>query len=122
MTYVRFHPRTAGRRTASWNPAADIVENNDGYTVNIDLPGFTRKDLAVKVEDGTLTVNGERGRPDAGGEFYHRFERPAGTFTKSFRLPDYIDAENIRGSYKNGVLRLELQKKEAAKPHTVAIG
>ena len=121
MRYARFYPRTAACESATWNPAADIIENKDGYTVNIDLPGFSKKDLSVQVKNGTLTVNGERERTGVEADFYHRFERPSGAFARSFRLPDFIDESSIQGSYENGVLSLDLHKREEAKPHTIAV-
>jgi HSP20 family protein len=123
MTYVRLTPRTERKRPQTvWNPPADIVEGNDGFTITLDVPGFTKEDLKVNVHDGILTVNGERKGVEAENEKHFRYnERPFGSFSRSFRLPDFIDGESIHGSYENGVLTVELKKKEEAKPHVITI-
>ena len=123
MTYVRLLPRTEKRRShAVWNPPADIIESNEGFTITLDVPGFTKDALKVNVRNGILAVSGERKRDDADDEKHFRYvERPFGSFSRSFRLPDYIDGESIKGSYDNGVLTVELKKKEEAKPHIIKI-
>ena len=123
MTYVRLIPRTESRRTEkTWNPAADIVESNDGFTITLDVPGFTKDELKVKVHENVLYVSGERKREVVNDSGHFRyFERPYGSFSRSFRLPDYIDGESIKGAYENGVLSVGLTKKEEAKPHTITI-
>jgi len=123
MTFVTLYPTTETRRkTGTWNPATDIVEKTDGYTITLDAPGFAKDDFTVKIHEGVLTVSGERKTPDATDEkYYSYYERPYGTFERSFRLPDHIDSEAIKGSYENGVLTLELTKKEEAKPHLITV-
>jgi len=123
MTLVRFYPTTDVKRNiAAWTPATDIVENADGYTITLDAPGFVREDITIKVHEDVLTVSGERKSPEVGDEKYFRYhERPYGAFERSFRLPDHINSETIKAVYENGVLTLELNKKEEAKPHLIAI-
>ena len=123
MTFVRLYPTTeVRRRTGNWNPATDIVENADGYTITLDVPGFAKDDFKVRIHEGVLTVNGERKSPEVTDEEYFSYnERPYGTFERSFRLPDHIDSETIKGSYEDGVLTLELTKKEEAKPHLITV-
>ena len=123
MTYVRLQPRTGKRNThTTWNPPADIVESSDGFTITLDVPGFTKDDLKVNVHDGVLAVSGERKRPEVGDEKHFRYnERHFGSFNRSFRLPDYIESESIKGTYENGVLSVELKKKEETKPHVITI-
>lgn len=123
MTYVRLIPRNKSLRTEkTWNPAADIVESNDGFTVTLDVPGFTKEELKVKVHENVLNVSGERKRTEVNDSGHFRyFERPYGSFSRSFRLPDYIDGQSIKGAYEKGVLSVELTKKEEAKPHTITI-
>ena len=123
MTFVRLYPTTeARRRNGTWNPATDIVENADGYTITLDVPGFAKDDFKVRIHEGVLTVNGERKSPEVTDEEYFSYnERPYGTFERSFRLPDHIDSETIKGSYEDGVLTLELTKKEEAKPHLITV-
>ena len=127
MTYVTFKPRwkpvsTNARHTSEYHPSVDIVETGEAYELEFDLPGFTRDDIKVSVNDGVLKVSGERTRNVEKNERYYRyFERPEGTFSRSFTLPDHVDGEGIKATYTNGVLGLELPKKEDAKPHTVKI-
>jgi HSP20 family protein len=127
MTYVTFKPGwkaapAAASRQNEYHPPVDIVETGDAYTIEFDLPGFTREDIKVSVDDGVLKVSGERTRNVEKDERYYRyFERPEGAFSRSFRLPDHVDGEGIKATHTNGVLRLELPKKEDAKPHTVEI-
>jgi len=123
MTLVKYYPTTEEqRRAAAWNPPTDIIENADGYSITLDVPGFAKEDLKVKVHEGVLTVNGERKSPEVVDEkFFRYYERPYGTFERSFRLPDHVDGEKIDGSYENGVLTLELKKKEEAKPLLITV-
>ena len=127
MTLVRYYPelkniyRTIGRNNV-WNPAVDIIEDNDIFLIELDLPGFKKSDFTITVKEGVLTLNGERKRKESeDGEHYRYFERPVGAFERSFRLPEHVDGEKVKASYKNGVLKLELPKKEEARPHTIQI-
>jgi len=98
------------------------VETGEAYALEFDLPGFTKEDIKVSVDDGLLKVSGERARNVEKDERYYRyFERPEGTFTRSFKLPSHVNGESIKATYTNGVLRLELPKKEEAKPHAIEI-
>ena len=124
MTLVRTAPRRAAeyREACGCTPDTDITENNDGFTLTLDLPGLGKDEVSVKVNDGILTVSGERTREEAEDQnHYHHYERPTGPFERSFRLPDYIDSEHITAKNENGVLTLSLPKKEEAKPHTVKV-
>jgi len=122
MTLVRTPRSDRAARAVIWNPAADIVENNDGFSITMDVPGFTRDDFSIKIHEGVLRVSGERKKSDAGSaSHFTYYERPYGTFERSFRIPDFIDAEKVKGIYRDGVLTIELQKKEEAKPHVIAV-
>jgi len=127
MTLARYYPglknvyRTIDRNNV-WNPAVDIIENNDIFLIEIDLPGFKKSDFTITVKEGVLTLNGERKRKESeDGEHYRYFERPVGTFERSFRLSENVDGEKVKASYKSGVLKLELPKKEETKPRTIQI-
>ncbi|MBN1292207.1 MAG: Hsp20/alpha crystallin family protein [Candidatus Latescibacteria bacterium] len=123
MTYVRLVPGTETRRIqTTWNPGADIVESKDGFALTLDVPGIAKEAINVKVHEGILTVSGTRKRSEIEDEkLFRYYERPDGSFSRSFRLPDFIDSDSIKASYENGVLKLEVQKKEEAKPHTITI-
>lgn len=126
MTYVKFLPgQRLANRTASeytYNPPVDIVEDAETYKLEFDVPGFKRESIKVTVNEGVLSVTGERKREvEETDKFYRYFERPEGTFNRSFRLPEHADADNINAEFSNGVLRLTIPKKEEAKPHTIEI-
>ena len=127
MTYVRFKPgwktETAKRNDQNdFNTAVDIIEAENIFTITLDLPGLVKNDINISVNEGVLTVSGERKGTEAGDEkYFHYIERHGGKFSRSFRLPELVDADTIKASYKNGVLSLELVKKEEAKPRTIEI-
>jgi HSP20 family protein len=108
--------------SGSWMPPVDIYETNDMLVIKAELPGFTKEDLHVEINENTLTLRGER-RPDAAvkEEQYHRRERASGAFQRSFLLPAMVDQAKVQASYKDGVLELHLPKAEAAKPKRISI-
>ena len=109
-------------QTGSWTPAVDIVESTDAYTLTADLPGLTKGDVHLTVEDGVLTLSGERKseRSDS-NEFGHRYERAYGKFSRSFQLESGIENSKISAEFKNGLLKVVLPKVEASKPFEVSI-
>ena len=128
MKLVRYYPTSRparNERTTSqdWAPATDVRETEHGYTLEIDLPGVEKSDFNVTVDGGVLEVTGERKREEASGDgtFYRYYERPRGSFRRSFRIPENVSVDNVNASYVGGVLKLELTKKEEAKPRTVKI-
>ena len=98
-------------RRAAWTPPFDIVETDAAFLVSGDLPGLAQKDIEVRVEDGMLTVRGER-KPAEAAERFGRRERAHGRFERRFRLSDAVDADAIEASYADGVLVLELPKRQ----------
>jgi HSP20 family protein len=112
------------RQTESfgWTPAVDIFEDIEGVTFKFDLPEMDPNDVDVRLEDGTLTVRGERKleREDK-QEGYHRVERAYGTFARSFTLPSTLDAEKVNAEAKNGVLRIFIPKRAEAKPKSISV-
>lgn len=105
-----------------WLPSTDIVEADSHYTVKIDLPGMRREEIKVSVQNGTLTVSGSRSRDNAENtKGYSRFERSFGSFTRTFQVPNSIDAKRIEASYKDGVLHLTLPKSEDARPKEIEV-
>lgn len=127
MTYLTLKPglRSGTVRTArqyDFTPPVDIVEDANTFALEFDVPGFTKDDIKVSVNEGVLTVKGERKRNVVANEKYFRyFERPEGSFSRSFTLPEHTNGEAITASFTNGVLRLEIPKKEEAKPHVIEI-
>ncbi|HEY3743855.1 MAG TPA: Hsp20/alpha crystallin family protein [Bryobacteraceae bacterium] len=106
-----------------WMPAVDIRETENALVVKADLPEVDEKDIDIQIENGTLTLKGERKfeKDETGKGGYHRIERSYGTFARSFTLSDTIDAEKVAAEFKNGVLTITLPKKEAAKPRTIKV-
>ena len=97
----------------NWVPAFDITETDTAYTLTGDLPGLDQKDIAIRVEDSTLTVCGERKRTGKGdGAQVRRLERPRGKFARAFRLPEDVNEDEVKATYESGVLMLTLPKQE----------
>lgn len=94
---------------AAWIPATDAWETTEGFVVQIDLPGVDERDLAVQVEGDRLQVSGRR-RSTGPPASFHCMERSAGAFSRSFVLPERVDATQVRMSLRDGLLRLELPK------------
>src|SRR5436305_6826561 len=107
--------------SGAWAPAVDVSEEGDKIFVKVEVPGMDEKDLKVNFEDGVLTVSGERTFERKDERNYHRIERSYGTFTRTFTLPRTVDANQITASYRNGILEIEIPKKEEAKPKQIAI-
>ena len=106
----------------SFAPPVDIRENKNAYVVQMDLPGIEQKDIVVGMEDGVLTIRGERKpEPEAKDECFTTTERAYGSFIRSFSLPGTADAEKIAATYKNGVLAVTIPKREEAKPKSIKV-
>jgi HSP20 family protein len=110
-------------RRGNWVPAVDIYET-DGHdlVIKAELPDMTREDIEVTVENNTLTLKGERKMPaDVKDEQFRRIERAYGAFTRSFSLPNTVDAAKVSAEYKHGVLTVKLPFREEAKPRTINV-
>lgn len=108
---------------AAWWPAVDILESKDGYLLRVELPGMKREDFNLEVKDGTLTLTGERRFEEtANGVEYHRVERVAGKFSRSFSLPRTVKSSEIKATYRDGILEIHVPKADEAKPKQIAIG
>src|SRR5437879_677519 len=100
-----------------WSPAVDIYENENELVIKADVPEIDPKNVGIQLENGTLTLKGERKfEQEKSGKGFHRIERSYGSFVRAFSLPDTVDAEKVKADYKNGVLTVTLAKKEVAKP------
>jgi HSP20 family protein len=106
-----------------WVPAVDIRETDNALTLKADLPDMKFEDIDVRLENGTITLKGERNfeQEKANGGGWHRVERSYGTFERVFSLPETVDPEGVKAEYKNGVLTVTLPKKEIAKPRQVKV-
>ena len=110
-------------RERSWVPAVDVYETDDhALVVSVELPGIDSKDLSVALENGVLTIEGERTiDTEVDRERWYRSERAYGAFRRSFTLPRTVDAGAVTAEHKNGTLRVRLPLKEEAKPHRITV-
>ena len=112
-----------GEEVASrgWMPPVDIQEREDAYRLQAELPGLTKEDINITMENNILRLSGERKfEKDVKKESYHRIERTYGTFTRSFALPSQVNAEGVQAAFENGVLTITVPKAEQAKPRKIA--
>lgn len=108
--------------STAWSPSCDIFETENELVLNAEVPGIDEDDIEVKIEDNTLTIQGERKlEKETKEENYHRVERSYGSFYRSFSLPHYINQENIKAEHDNGVLKVHMPKKPELKPRSVKI-
>ena len=119
--FGRFGFADDAQTSGTWAPPVDVAEENDKIMVKVEVPGIDEKDLKVHFEDGLLTVSGERQFERKDTRNYYRIERTYGTFTRTFSLPRSVDPNGIVANYRNGVLEIEIPKKEEAKPKQIAI-
>jgi HSP20 family protein len=108
--------------TTAWAPALDISERKDAYLVAVELPGVEADDLEITLEDGLLTIQGERRFADDSSEQqFHRVERRYGAFRRSITLPAQVMADGIEATADNGVLQILVPKMEQAKPTRIQV-
>jgi HSP20 family protein len=120
---ARFTPETEGELfAAQWAPVTDVVETKDVLMINTELPGLTEKDIKVQIENGILTISGERNIDKKVEEDnFRRVERSYGKFVRRFTLPPDVEGEKIAAAFNNGLLEIQIPKKESAKPRTIAV-
>lgn len=111
-----------GTAVAEWVPVVDILEDEKEYLVKAELPEVARENVHVTVENGRLTIKGERRiEKEESGKKYHRVERSYGSFLRSFNLPENAEAEKVEAEFKDGVLFVHLPKQEKAKPREIEV-
>jgi len=107
---------------ADWMPTVDISETEGEYLIKAELPEVRKEDVKVTVEDGVLTLQGERRQEkEEKGKKFHRVERSYGSFVRSFTLPESVDEGAVKAEYKDGVLSLHLPKTERMKPKAIDV-
>ena len=107
---------------ADWMPTVDISETDGEYLIKAELPEVKKEDVKVTVENGVLTLQGERRQErEEKGKKYHRVERSYGSFVRSFTLPESVDEGGVKAEYKDGVLNLHLPKSEKVKPKAIEV-
>ncbi len=114
---------TAPSSPRPWAPPVDIFQNGDKEVVlKAEVPDMSREDIDITVDNGTLTLRGEKKlSADVKGEHFHRIERRYGSFSRSFSLPETVDAAKVAAEYKNGVLTIRLPLREESKPRQVKV-
>jgi len=108
----------------AWCPVVDVRESEDALTMQAELPGVTLDDVDVSVENGVLTISGEKKqevREGHEGSDYHLVERRYGRFERRFALPRSVDAEKVSADFENGILTIMLPKAEKAKPRRIQV-
>jgi HSP20 family protein len=127
MSIVRFDPWRALDRveSARWVPAVDVWETADAFHIDMDVPAVASEDVEVSVDEGVLTIAGERkrepGEVDGQERRGHRYERRYGSFARRFRLPDTVDAESIEARVVAGVLHVSIGKRAELKPRRIEV-
>ena len=106
---------------AEWAPLVDITEDEKEYIIKTELPEVKKEDVKVAVENGLLTIVGERKFEKEENKKYHRIERAYGRFVRSFIVPDYVEADKVSAEFKDGVLKVHLPKSEKTKPKQIEV-
>ncbi|MEM9453909.1 MAG: Hsp20/alpha crystallin family protein [Myxococcota bacterium] len=102
-------------------PSADVIETTDALIVEMDLPGYELEDIDVQLEGERLMIRAERKLTPAPDRTYHQSERTHGVRSRTFLLPAIVDVDQTRATYRNGVLYLELPKRQEVKPRSIPI-
>lgn len=109
-------------RADRWLPAMDLYETDDAYVLKVDLPGLSEKDVSIEVENGVLTVSGERrSEREERRDGWLRAERAFGRFSRSLTLPEGVDPSRITAEFDKGVLTVRVPKPEQHRPHRIQI-
>ena len=107
---------------SEWTPLVDIAEDDKEYLIKAELPEVKKEDVKVTVENGVLTITGERKfEKEEKGKKYHRVERAYGSFMRSFTLPEGAAGDKISAEFKDGVLKVHLAKSAEAKPKSIDV-
>ena len=118
-------PRSLGEEdyaVSAWKPVVDIYDKDDAVVIHAELPGIKKEDVSIEVKDNVLTIKGDRAEvKEVNEDSYFRKERIFGSFQRSFTLPSAINPENIKASFKDGVLQIEIPKPEEQKPKQIEI-
>lgn len=109
-------------KQSRWLPVVDVSENNDHYTIHAELPGMSKKDVKITLQDDVLTISGEKNLDrEEKNKTYHLLERAYGQFNRSFTLPSKVEADKIKADFKDGVLNITVPKAPEAKAKEIEI-
>lgn len=115
-------PWGRGENLRQWFPVTDISETPESLTLRLEVPGLTRDQIKISVENNTLSVRGEKVQETSSeDESFHRTERSFGAFERSFALPPYADTDQVKASLSDGVLAISLPRREEAKAREISI-
>ena len=121
-TFPRFGNGNSGLKLADWSPQVDIVEDEKEYLIKADLPEMRKDEIKVQVENGVLSVSGERKtEKEEKNKKFHRIERSYGHFERSFTVPEDADGAKVKAEFKDGVLQVHLPKTPVAKPKAIEV-
>jgi HSP20 family protein len=108
--------------SSTWTPSVDIYETGNEIVLTAEVPGIDEKDIDIKIENNTLSIQGERKfEKETKEENYHRIERSYGSFFRSFTIPHNVDQDKIEAEHESGVLRVVMPKKPESKPKKVKV-
>ena len=121
-SFNRLGNSNGGLKLADWSPQVDITEDDKEYLVKADLPEIKKDEVKVTVENGVLSISGERkSEKEEKNKTYHRIERSYGSFERTFTLPEDADAPKMRAEFKEGVLRVHMPKSPTAQPKKIDV-
>jgi len=121
-TFFRGSVEDSGLVPTAWNPAVDITEHDSTFVVKVELPGVSKDDVRITIQDNMLTIRGEKKQEkEIKGTNVHRTERSYGVFQRSFNLPSSVRADAIEAKYADGVLNINLPKAEEAKRKEIEV-
>jgi len=124
--FKRLPVRTAPDRElltiADWTPTVDITETDTAYLIKGEIPGVNKEDVKVTIEDGMVTMRGERKmEKEEKDKKFHRIERSYGSFMRSFRVPDDVDEASVKAEFKDGMINVTLPKTAKAKAKSINV-
>ncbi len=119
--FARFAAGDEDLVSGTWVPPVDVAETQEKILVRAEVPGMRQEDVQIEFENGLLTIRGERKIEKTDALTWHRVERIYGNFSRSFTLPRSVDPEKITASYRDGILEIEVPKREEAKPKQIRI-
>lgn len=115
-------PQRTLAETMEWLPNVDMIDSDGEYIITAETPGMSKDDIDIDVQEGVLTLSGEKKESKEHESAHHRyFERRYGSFERSFTLPRAVDAEKVKAEYKDGVLTIHLPKTEGSRGRKVKI-
>ncbi len=119
---ARLEPNSEMLTMVDWTPSADISETDTAYLIKAEIPGVKKEDVKVTIENGMLTIQGERKmEKEEKDKKFHRIERSYGSFMRSFRVPEDADESAVKAEFKDGMLNVTLGKSAKAKPKAVNV-